>query len=73
MCDEFDATVASSDLLDPYALYKLPYYRSECDGTVIIDEKPYKKYRCWLDFNMFDTFDPECNFEYHFYYQLDGY
>jgi len=69
-CDDNEIAIIWQDLEDPYAVYRLPYYRSEFEETVTIDGKNYSKERCWFDFTMFGTFSNKYPFVHHIYYNL---
>lgn len=69
-CDDYDIEILMEDLNNPYAVYQLPYYRSEYEDTETIDGKKYSKERCWFDFTMFETFSNEFPFEHYIYYNL---
>lgn len=69
-CDDYDIEILMEDLNNPYAVYQLPYYRSEYEDTETIDGKEYSREKCWFDFTMFQTFSNEYPFEHYIYYNL---
>ena len=69
-CDDLEIIFIMNDFKDPFALFKLPYYKSEYIDDVEIDGVAYEKEKRWFDFSRFDTFSNENPFIHYAYYRI---